>query len=89
MHGEVLANLSIPRGAASFGAVIKDHTGAILLQQHRVVGKGRAMSNNVEEYAGVLHVLKYLRSRPPGRVTIYGDSNLVINQLNGRWRIKK
>jgi ribonuclease HI len=47
------------------------------------------MSNNVAEYAGVLHILKYLSSRPPGRVTIHGDSNLVINQLNGRWRIKK
>ena len=47
------------------------------------------MSNNVAEYAGVLHALKCLSSCPPGRVTIYGDSNLVINQLNGRWRIKK
>ena len=47
------------------------------------------MSNNVAEYAGVLHILKYLSSRPPGRVTIHGDSNLVINQLNGKWRIKK
>jgi ribonuclease HI len=54
-----------------------------------MVGKGDAMSNNVAEYAGVLHVLKYLASRPPGRVTIHGDSNLVINQLNGKWRIKK
>jgi hypothetical protein len=47
------------------------------------------MSNNVAEYAGVLHVLKYLSSRPPGRITIHGDSNLVIKQLSGKWRIKK
>ena len=47
------------------------------------------MSNNVAEYAGVLHVLKYLASRLPGRVTIHGDSKLVINQLNGKWRIRK
>jgi hypothetical protein len=31
----------------------------------------------------------YLSCRPPGRVTIYGDSNLVINQLKGKWRIRK
>jgi ribonuclease HI len=43
----------------------------------------------VAEYAGVRHILKYLSSRPPGRATIHGDSNLVINQLNDRWRIKK
>jgi len=47
------------------------------------------MSNSVAEYAGVLHALKYLAARPPGRVTIHGDSNLVVSQLNGRWRIKK
>jgi ribonuclease HI/probable phosphoglycerate mutase len=47
------------------------------------------MSNNVAEYAGVLHVLKHIASRPPGRVTIHGDSKLVINQLNGKWCIRK
>jgi ribonuclease HI len=78
-----------PGGTATFGAVIKDQDGTVLSKEHGVVGKGDAMSNNVAEYAGVLHVLKYLSSRPPGRATIHGDSNLVINQLNGNWRIKK
>jgi ribonuclease HI len=54
-----------------------------------MVGKSDAISNNVAEYAGVLHVLKYLASRLPGRVKIHGDSNLLINQLNGKWRINK
>ena len=54
-----------------------------------MVGKGSAMSNNVAEYAGVLHILKYLAPRPPGRVTIHGDSNLVVNQLKGKWRVRK
>ena len=33
-----------------------------------MLAKGSGMSNNVAEYAGVLHILKYLSSRPPGRV---------------------
>ena len=78
-----------PGGTASFGVVIKDKDGIVLLREHGVVGKGKAMSNNVAEYAGVLHILKYLSSRPPGRVTIHGDSNLVINQLNGKSRVNK
>ncbi len=78
-----------PGGTASFGVVIKDKDRIVLLREHGVVGKGKAMSNNVAEYAGVRHVLRYLASRPPWRVTIHGDSNLVINQLNGKWRIKK
>ena len=78
-----------PGGTATFGVVIKNSDGIVLLKEHGYVGHGSGMSNNVAEYAGVLHVLKYLASRPPGRVTIHGDSKLVINQLNGRWRIRK
>jgi ribonuclease HI len=78
-----------PGGTASFGVVVRDGNGTVLLKEHGLVDKGSAMSNNVAEYGGVLHILKYLSSRPPGRVTIRGDSNLVINQLNGKWRIRK
>jgi ribonuclease HI len=78
-----------PGGTATFGVVIKGEDGTVLLRDAGVVGSGKAMSNNVAEYAGVLRILKYLAPRPPGRVTIHGDSNLVVNQLNGKWRIKK
>jgi ribonuclease HI len=69
--------------------MIKDQHGAILVWEHGLVGQGSAMSNNLAEYAGVLQILKYLSYRPPGRVTIHGDSNLVISQLNGKWRMRK
>jgi ribonuclease HI len=78
-----------PGGKATFGVVVKARDGTVLLREHGYVGEGSQMSNNVAECAGVLHVLKYLAPRPPGRVTIHGDSNLVINQLNGKWRIRK
>lgn len=78
-----------PGGTASFGVVVRDGDSTILLKEHGLVGKGSAMSSNLAEYAGVLHVLKHLSTRPPGRATIYGDSNLVINQLNGKWRVRK
>jgi ribonuclease HI len=68
---------------------VRDGNGTVLLKEHGYVGNGSTMSNNVAEYAGVLQVLKYLAPRPPGRVTIHGDSKLVINQLNGKWRIRK
>jgi ribonuclease HI len=69
--------------------MIKDRDGTILVWEHGLVGNGSGMSNNVAEYAGVLQVLKYLAPRLPGRVTIHGDSNLVISQLNGKWRMRK
>ena len=78
-----------PGGTATFGVVVRNGNGTALLKEHGLVGNGSGMSNNVAEYAGVLQVLKYLAPRLPGRVTIHGDSNLVINQLNGKWRIRK
>jgi ribonuclease HI len=78
-----------PGGKATFGVVVKARDGTVLLREHGYVGQGSGMSNNVAEYAGVLQVLKYLAPRPPGRVTIHGDSNLVINQLRGKWRVRK
>jgi ribonuclease HI len=78
-----------PGGTATFGVVVRDRNGTVLLKEHGLVGKGSTMSNNVAEYGGVLHVLRYLAPRLPGRVTIHGDSKLVINQLNGKWRIRK
>jgi ribonuclease HI len=47
------------------------------------------MSNNVAEYAAIIRVFEYLLSRSPGHVIVHGDSNLVINQLNGKWRVLK
>jgi ribonuclease HI len=78
-----------PGGTATFGVVVTDKNGTVLLKEHGFVGKGSKMSNNLAEYAAVLHILKYLSSRPPGRMTIHGDSSLVANQLNGKWKIKK
>jgi len=78
-----------PGGNATFGLIVKDKGGAVMLKKHGLVGKGSTMSNNVAEYAGVLQVLKYLATCPPGQATINGDSILVINQLNGKWRIRK
>jgi len=70
-----------PGGTATFGVIIRNQDGTVISEVHGLVGKGDAMSENVAEYAGVRHVLKYLASRPPGRVRIHGDSNLVINSF--------
>ena len=51
-----------PGGTATYGVMIKDQDGTILVREHSLVGEGSTMSNNVAEYAGVLHVLKYLRA---------------------------
>ena len=52
-------------------------------------------SNNVAEYKGFIAVAKFLieyiktNIHSVERIDIRGDSNLVIQQLNGNWRIKQ
>jgi ribonuclease HI len=75
-----------PGGHAAYGAVVKVD-GAVVLSEGGYVGHGSAMSNNVGEYAGVIRVLETL-AELPGSAVIYGDSNLVINQLSGRWKAR-
>src|ERR1039457_2050017 len=71
-----------PGGTATYGVVIKDQDGTILVREHSLVGEGSTMSNNVAEYAGVLHVLKYLRadatidSHWSNRIVPGGDSRM-------------
>ncbi len=50
-----------------------------------------ATSNNVGEYYGLIKALEYLidEGMEKEAIEVYGDSNLVINQMSGRWRIKK
>jgi ribonuclease HI len=76
-----------PGGTAASGAIVRDEKGTVLLEEHRLVGTGAAMTNNVGEYRAIIHVFEHLASRPAGHVTVHGDSRLVINQLNGHWRI--
>lgn len=47
-------------------------------------------TNNVAEYAGAIRALEYLRSRGyAGPVQLIGDSQLVIRQLKGEYRVRK
>ena len=78
-----------PGGTATSGAIVKDKDGTVLLEEGRLVGNGGGMSNNVAEYAAIIRVFEYLISRSPGHVIVHGDSNLVINQLNSKWRVRK
>jgi probable phosphoglycerate mutase len=78
-----------PGGTAASGALVKDIDGYVLLEETRLVGIGEEMSNNVAEYAAIIRVFQFLLSRFPGHVIVYGDSRLVINQLNDKWAVRQ
>jgi len=72
-------------GNAALGVVIEDEHGMRLRGFHRWLGK---MTNNEAEYHALIDGLKAVKDWKPDRVEVYLDSKLVVEQMNGRYRIK-
>jgi len=47
------------------------------------------VTNNKAEYNAVIEALKKAVEYTRWNVRVYSDSKLIINQINGEWRIKK
>jgi ribonuclease HI len=45
-------------------------------------------TNNVAEYTGVVRAVELARELGAERVELLLDSNLIVEQLHGRWRVK-
>ena len=78
-------------GPAAVGVVIKDEKGKILTQFGKAIGHA---TNNTAEYMGVVKALERLKFEIRNskfeieRIDFYLDSMLVVNQLNGIFKIK-
>ena len=78
-------------GPAAIGFLIKDNKGKILVEKGKFIGKA---TNNVAEYMGVIEALKWIiKKQSDSQFSILNsqfflDSKLVVNQLNGLWKIK-
>lgn len=46
------------------------------------------MTHNVAEYLALIKMLEYIIANNIKSPTIYGDSTLVVNQVNGKWQVK-
>jgi probable phosphoglycerate mutase len=68
------------------GVVIEDDNGMRLAGQHRYLG---VATNNEAEYEGLIDGLKAASKWKPDRLEIFLDSKLVVEQVNGRWKIKE
>ncbi len=74
-------------GPAAIGVVIKDTNNKILHQFGHTIGPA---TNNLAEYQAVVAALEYLitNKHKPGSINFFLDSRLVVNQLNGLWKVK-
>ncbi len=75
-------------GPAGAGVVIEDADGTVLRELYRYLG---SRTNNQAEYEALLLGLRSLLDDPPrpaAAVTACLDSELVVRQLDGRYRVK-
>ncbi|MHB1505957.1 MAG: ribonuclease HI family protein [Sulfobacillus sp.] len=72
-------------GPAAAGMVIEDDQGQVIWKEGRYLGE---TTNNVAEYQALLWGLEKAASLAPGALLIRMDSELVIKQLTGVYRVK-
>jgi len=77
-------------GPAAAAFVVKDEQGNILAEKGIAIGN---TTNNVAEYRAVIEALQWLKKNPDflGKnlsCRFHLDSKLVVNQLNGLFKIK-
>lgn len=73
-------------GNAAAGAMIVDVQGNVVWELSQYLG---VRTNNEAEYSAVMALLEEVKRRKEiGEITVYGDSQLVINQLNGKWKVR-
>jgi ribonuclease HI len=72
-------------GHAGIGGVIEDEQGTVIEEWNGYLG---TCTNNVAEYQALLSSLPRLRKLNPSGVRFHLDSELVVRQLNGQYRVK-
>jgi len=72
-------------GPAAAGFVLEDAAGRSL--QARAVFLGET-TNNVAEYTALVKALEAARDLGADDVTVYSDSELLVRQLNGQYKVK-
>ena len=72
-------------GPAAVGVVIADDHDLPLRTFHRWLGR---TTNNEAEYRALIDGLKAAEPWKPDRLEVYMDSKLVVEQINGAYRVK-
>jgi ribonuclease HI len=72
-------------GPASYGVVIRDPRGEVVAKLKKYIGR---MTNNVAEYYGLIAALDYAQSHSVRSLRIESDSELLVKQMRGLYKVK-
>ena len=71
-------------GPAGYGAVIEDPEGQIVARLSQFLG---IQTNNYAEYQGLLAVLEWAIANKIENLRVVSDSELMVNQMKGRYKV--
>ena len=72
-------------GPAGIGVVLEADGGSARLEFHEYIGE---TTNNVAEYRALLRGLSEAEKIAPASLTVKCDSELLVRQLNGEYKVK-
>jgi ribonuclease HI len=72
-------------GPAGYGAVVEDPQGRVVARLSEYVGR---QTNNYAEYRGLIAVLKWAGEQGARRLRVFSDSELMVKQMKGQYRVK-
>jgi ribonuclease HI len=72
-------------GPAAYAVVIRDPAGQVVLELAKRLG---LETNNVAEYYALLAALDYATSRGIGALRVRSDSELLVRQMQGRYKVR-
>ncbi len=72
-------------GPAGYGVVITDQAGHKVAALHEYLGH---QTNNYAEYNGLLAALDYALEHGPRALKVVGDSELLVKQIRGEYKVK-
>ncbi|OGW86715.1 MAG: hypothetical protein A3C35_01755 [Omnitrophica bacterium RIFCSPHIGHO2_02_FULL_46_11] len=72
-------------GPAAIGVLVCDSEGEILLEHSETIGEA---TNNVAEYRALVEGLKQARQLGAKELNCFLDSELVVKQLSGEYKLK-
>ena len=72
-------------GPAAIGVVLRNGDGSVLEEVGETIGEA---TNNVAEYRALLRGIELAAGRGAEEVELVGDSELVVRQVEGRYKVK-
>ncbi len=72
-------------GESGIGVILRDDKGKILFSGSGYIGRA---TNNIAEYSALLACLRSARKFHPARLIVHSDSELMVRQLKGEYRVR-